>query len=197
MRSAVTAVISLVVSAVLVSADARPPTKQDAVTMRAKLDTINANGERATTEPLRTTITEPEVNAYLIFDSKGQLPQGVEDPYVAFLGAGRVQGRAQVNLDAVKSEGSGGMFNPMRLLSGRLPVSTTGVLRSSGGSAVYELESVEVSGVRVPKTVLDQVLSYYSRTPEDPDGLHLDEPFPLPSRIQRIEIGTAEVVVVQ
>jgi hypothetical protein len=197
MRSAVTGLVALAVAGVLVSADARPPTKQDAVTMRAKLDTISANGERATAQPLRTTISEPEINAYLIFDSKGQLPKGVEEPYVAFLGGGRVQGRALVNLDSVKGENSGGMFNPMRLLSGKLPVSTTGTLRSSNGSAVYELESAEVSGVRVPKTVLAQVLSHYSKTPEDPDGLSLDEPFPLPARIQRIEVGTGEAVIVQ
>jgi hypothetical protein len=85
----------------------------------------------------------------------------------------------------------------MRLLTGRLPVSTTGTLRSGAGSARYELESAEVSGVTVPKSLLQQVLSYYSKNPEDPDGLSLDEPFPLPARIERIEIGTGELVVIQ
>jgi hypothetical protein len=165
--------------------------------MRAKVDAIYVNAERATTTPLRTTVTEPEVNAYLTFDAKNHMPKGVEQPYVAILGSGRVQARATVNLDGVKGEGDVGIFNPLRLLSGRLPVIAIGILRSSAGSAVYDLESVTVSGVRVPKSVLQQVLSYYSKTPEDPDGLSLDEPFPLPAKIQRIEVGLGEAVVVQ
>jgi hypothetical protein len=197
MRSALPGLIVVVLVGVLTSADSRPPTREDSVTMRTKIDQIYANAERSAPSPLRTTITEPEVNAYLAYDAKANLPNGVEQPYVAILGAGRVQGRALVNLDSVKSENCCGMFNPLRLLSGRVPVSTTGILRSSAGSAVYDLESAEVSGVRVPKSLLQQVLSHYSKTPEDPDGLSLDEPFPLPARIQRIEIGTGQAVVVQ
>jgi hypothetical protein len=197
MRSVRAGLISVVLFGVLSSADSRPPTKEDSVTMRAKLDAIYANAGLSSPAALRTTITEPEVNAYLTYDAAAHLPKGVEQPYVAILGAGRVQGRALVNLDSVKQENCCGMFNPLRLLSGRLPVSTTGTLRSSAGSAVYELESAEVSGVRVPKSLLQQVLSYYSKTPEDPDGLSLDEPFPLPARIQRIEVGTGQAVIVQ
>ena len=120
--------------------------------MRIKMDQIHANAE-AGKSPVRTTITEPEVNGFLVFDSKS-IPKGVEQPSITMMGGGRLTAQAMVNLDDVSAESSGGMLNPMRLLTGRLPVSTTGTLRSGAGSARYELESAEVSGITVPKSVL-------------------------------------------
>jgi hypothetical protein len=45
--------------------------------------------------------------------------------------------------------------------------------------------------------VLQQVISYYSRTPDDPDGINLDEAFALPADIQEIRVRTGEAIVVQ
>ncbi len=194
MRTAVGAFLGVVCVAV-VAAQSRPPTKEDAASMRIKMDQIHANAE-AGKSPVRTTITERELNAFLLFDSKN-IPKGVEQPSITMMGGGRLTAQAVVNLDNVRGESSGGLLNPMRLLTGRLPVSTTGTLRSGGGSARYELESAQVSGVTVPKSVLQQVLSYYSTNPENPNGLSLDEPFPLPARIDRVEINKGEAVVVQ
>ena len=59
------------------------------------------------------------------------------------------------------------------------------------------LESATISGVPVPKTVLQQVVSYYSRTPEDPDGIGLDDAFELPAQIQEIRVQPGQAVVVQ
>ena len=33
----------------------------------------------------------------------------------------------------------------------------------------------------IPKTVLQELLSYYSRTTENPDGINMDDPFELPA----------------
>ena len=49
----------------------------------------------------------------------------------------------------------------------------------------------------VPKAVLQELLGYYSRTPEDPDGINMDDPFELPSRIREIRVGTGTATVVQ
>ena len=193
MRTAVGAFLGVVCVA-LAAAQTRPPTKEDAASMRIKMDQIHANAE-AGKSPVRTTITQPELNAFLLFDSKN-IPKGVEQPSITMMGGGRLTAQATVNLDNVSAQSSG-ILNPMRLLTGRLPVSTTGTLRSGGGSARYELESAQVSGVTVPKSVLQQVLSFYSTNPENPDGLSLDEPFPLPARIDRVEINTGSAVVVQ
>jgi hypothetical protein len=61
----------------------------------------------------------------------------------------------------------------------------------------FQLESADISGVTVPKSLLQELLSYYSRTPEKPAGINMDEPFVLPSAIREIRVGQGSVVVVQ
>jgi hypothetical protein len=40
-------------------------------------------------------------------------------------------------------------------------------------------------------------VSYYSRTPENPQGVRLDDTFSLPANIRQIEVGQGQAVVVQ
>jgi hypothetical protein len=49
----------------------------------------------------------------------------------------------------------------------------------------------------VPVTVLQELVGYYSRTPERPEGVRLDETFMLPAGIRQVEIGRGQAVVVQ
>ena len=197
-RSASLCALPLVLSLAMVASADRAPSRQDADAMRRKIELIGDRALSQAPDTLRTAVTELEVNAYLVFDAKDQLPTGVIDPYVTIVGDGRLSARATVDLDAVKSERqSTGLFDPMNLLSGQLPVAATGVLHTENGMARLDLESTQVSGIRVPKTVLQQLVSYYSRTDANPDGLSLDDPFPLPARIKRIEVGKGEAVIVQ
>ena len=39
----------------------------------------------------------------------------------------------------------------------------------------------------IPKAVLQEIVSYYSRSPERPDGLSLDDPFALPAAFARFK----------
>jgi hypothetical protein len=54
-----------------------------------------------------------------------------------------------------------------------------------------------VSGVPIPKTLLQELLSHYTRSNERPQGYRLDDPFALPSNIRQIEVGQGRAVVVQ
>jgi len=54
-----------------------------------------------------------------------------------------------------------------------------------------------VGGVAVPPMLLQEIVSFYTRSAEAPRGVWLDEPFPLPARIDRIEIARGQAVVVQ
>ncbi len=54
-----------------------------------------------------------------------------------------------------------------------------------------------MSGVPVPKALLQQVVSYYSRTPENPEGIDLEAPFPLPVNIRQIETLRGQAIIVQ
>ena len=48
----------------------------------------------------------------------------------------------------------------------------------------------------IPKTVLQELLSYYSRT-DNPSGINMDDPFELPARIREIRVGKATATIVQ
>lgn len=145
----------------------------------------------------RTVVTEPELNAYLRYRAQAQLPSGVVEPYVWALGDGRLSGVATVDLDQVRTSRERGWLDPMRLLGGRLPVSATGVLRTADGVGRLELESASVGSIPVPLTLLQELVTFYSRSEADPDGISLDEPFALPAGIRRIDVGTGQAVVVQ
>jgi hypothetical protein len=76
-------------------------------------------------------------------------------------------------------------------------VTAIGVLKTSRGVGRFELESAALAGLPVPKFVLQEVVSYYSRTADWPSGINLDDPFMLPARIQDIQVETGRAVVVQ
>jgi len=173
--------------------------RRDADQMKQKVAAIERLGERPDRgEPRRTTVTENEVNAYLALDAREELPPGVVDPVVTILGTGRVSGRAIVDLDAVrKQKKPTSMLDPANYLMGRVPITATGVLSTSNGLGRFQLESATVGGVPVPKMMLQEIVSYYSRTPQNPSGINIDDPFPLPARIREIQVDRGQAVVVQ
>jgi hypothetical protein len=126
-----------------------------------------------------------------------QIPVGIVEPVLNALGEGRVSGRAVVDLDAVRKQKQRGWLDPIGYLSGRLPVTASGRLTTKEGKGQFQLESAEISGVTVPKTVLQELVSYYSRTPENPSGIDMDAPFELPARIREIQVGAGSSTIVQ
>jgi hypothetical protein len=146
----------------------------------------------------RTTFTEGETNAYLQYGVGTTLPAGVTEPSVTLVGQGRLGGRAVVDLDGIRqAKSSGGWLDPLAYLTGKLPVTAQGVLTAKAGQARFTLESAAVNGVPIPKTVLQQIVSYYTRTPDQPEGVNLDAPFALPADIQRIDIEPGQAIVMQ
>jgi hypothetical protein len=89
------------------------------------------------------------------------------------------------------------LLDPMNYLMGRLPVTAVGVLKTSDGVGRFQLESASVSSIPVPKILLQEIVSYYSRTPENPSGISLDDPFSLPARIREIQVERGQAIIVQ
>jgi hypothetical protein len=115
-----------------------------------------------------------------VYQSQPHLPTGVSSPEVTIVGQGRLSGNAVVDLEAIgKRRSSGGALDPWSLVGGRVPV------------------SAEIAGLPVPPSFLQELLSYYSRTPERPQGVRLDDTFSLPANIRQIEVGQGQAVVVQ
>jgi hypothetical protein len=142
-------------------------------------------------------VSDAEINSYLRFHARDQIPVGILEPTLSAIGGGRVGGRAIVDLDAVRKQKERGWLDPAGYLTGQLPLVVTGTLTTNAGMGRFQLEAAEISGMTIPKTVLQELLTYYSRTPEDPDGINMDDPFELPSRIREIKVGTAQATIVQ
>ena len=172
--------------------------KRDAASLKQKVATITAQGERPSTVARRTIVTESEVNSYLVYDAGNQIPVGVVEPSITVVGSGRLSGRAVVDLDAVrKQKAPTSLLDPMNYLMGRLAVTAVGTLRTSNGIGRFELESSAVGSVPIPKILLQEIVSYYSRTPEKPAGIGLDDPFQLPARIREIKVERGQAIIVQ
>ncbi|HYM25613.1 MAG TPA: hypothetical protein VEU08_20480 [Vicinamibacterales bacterium] len=165
---------------------------------RQKLAAITEQGDHPAPRGRRTTVTQRDLDAYLRYDAPGQLPAGVVEPAVTIVGDGRVSGRAVVDLDGVrKARKSTGLLDPISYLTGRVPVTASGVLKTGNGSGQFVLESTTVGGVPVPKLLLQEIVSYYSKTADKPAGIGLDDPFALPARIREIQVLRGQAIIVQ
>ena len=144
-----------------------------------------------------TQFSDTELNAYLRFNLKDEIPVGIVDPSLQAMGEGRVAGRAIVDLDAVRKQKQRGWLDPMGYLTGRLPLIARGRLTTQNGMGRFQLESAEINGVTVPKMFVQELLSFYSRTPEKPEGINMDDPFELPAQIREIRVASGSTTIVQ
>jgi hypothetical protein len=197
-RSAVWLLSTLIAAAPL-AAQGRL-SKEDADRFQSKLTKIVALGNSPAAKSSKrqnTPVTDVELNSYLKYHAADQIPTGIVEPELSALGGGRVSGRAVVDLDAVRTQKKRGWLDPLGYLTGRLPVTASGVLITKEGKGQFQLQSAEISGVTVPKSVLQELLAYYSKSPENPEGIDMDAPFDLPAKIQEIRVGTGTSTVVQ
>ena len=172
--------------------------REQAEAFQQKLVRIVQQGESKSDRERSTTVTEGEVNSYLTFKAGDQLPVGVTEPSVAIQSQGRLSGRAVVDLDVIrKKRSSGGWLDPTSYLTGTLPVTATGVLRTADGQGRFQLETAAVSGVPIPKAFLQEIVGFYTRTAADPDGIGIDDPFELPAEIRRIDADNGKAVIIQ
>lgn len=169
----------------------------DALSKKIAAITQRGNEPRKGAAPSSVTLTQDELNSWFLFRSTRYLPAGVSKPSVALIGAGAMRGTATLDLEAVARKRSGNPLDPLSYLFGRVPVTVTGTLRTRDGMGRFDVQSAEVSGIPVPKSILQELLSYYASSPEQPDGIRLDDAFALPANIQRIDVAPGQMVVVQ
>ncbi len=191
--------ITLLCAGVALGADVRL-SKADASKFQAKLTQIERNGaqpRKAKSAARTTLVSDTEVNAYLKFLAADQVPVGIADPILHAAGNGRVTGQAVVDLDAVRTQKQRAWTDPLGYLTGKLPITAAGTLSSQNGIGRFQLESAQISGVPIPKSLLQELLTYYSKSKERPAGINMDDPFQLPAAIQEIRIGQGTATIVQ
>lgn len=158
--------------------------------MQQKLEAIVRFGAIPRLETQATVIEEGEVNAYLEHYLRAEIPPGIATPSLRILGDNRLSATATLDLDAMNaarppSEG----FDPLRVLTGKLPAKVAGRLVTENGSGRFELESAELGGIPLPRALVSQLVSRYD--------VNIDDPFDLPSSIREIKVEPGQVTVLQ
>jgi len=172
--------------------------KDQADRLERKITEIVKNASAEPVSAKRTPMSEPEINSYLNLNLKEKIPRGLSQPQLSLLGNRRLGGRVFVDIDEFKRQrGSGGIVDPLNYISGSVPITASGVLSSKQGKGQFQLISAEILGVPVPKSVVQELVSFFSRSQENPRGINMDESFNLPAKIREIIINQGEALVVQ
>jgi hypothetical protein len=175
-------------------------TRAEAVSMEKKLAAILARGNAVpvrAAKPLRTPLTEREVNAYLKYSSQPQLPAGLANPRIAITEGNRVEARALLDLTALRKSKPRGWLDPLGYVAGSMEVALVAHLYAVNGKGLFQIQSATLGGVSIPKSLLQELVSYYSRTPDHPNGFDLDSPFNLPLNIRQVEVQRGAATIIQ
>jgi hypothetical protein len=187
------AVVCFALLAVLVTAEAVNTSRPQSDSFAKKLAIIKQHAAESPKSTRRTTVTEGELNSWFVYRAPPLLPAGVKDPSVTVVGNGKLVGVVTVDLDDVGKSKSGAW----NVLGGRVPISLTGVLRTKDGKGQFDLQSASLSGVPLPKFLLQEIVAHYTRDEDRPNGIRLDDPFDLPASIKQIDVGQGQAVVIQ
>ena len=199
-KAALSAVVALASVAAASAAASAKVSPQQADAFAKKLAIISAQSTlapRAATAR-RTAVSEDEVNSWFAYRAQPLLPQGMSEPQLTIVGNGRVMATATVDLDTIaRQKRTGAVLTPWNLVGGRVPVTVAGVLRTQNGHGQFDIDETTVSGIPVPASIVQDLVSYYSRTSTNPEGIRLDDPFDLPANIRQIEVAPGQAVVIQ
>jgi hypothetical protein len=190
-------------SVVIAQSAGGPGVKRDSERMERSLTQIliragmpPAKGKSA--PPLRTTFTDAELNAWLIADGKENVPVGLVQPKVTFTAPGKLSVVAMVDLDAVRtSKKDRGWLDPLAYFTGMMMITLQGSLSGSGGQGIFDVESAALGNVPVPRALIQELITFYSKSPDFPNGIALARPFPLPSGVRELVLVRGSATVVQ
>ena len=170
---------------------------KDGTRLLEKVDLIVRNYQLGSIDPEPVTIYQHEVNAYIRLQLREQLPDGINDPLVSLDTNGEISVQATIDLSAVTRNRQPNQTDLFGRLNGQLLVAASGRLYTENRTGRVEIRSVTVGGIGVPLGILAEIVRYYSRSVEKPDGIDLFAPFELPYGITEVNVTAERVVVIQ
>ena len=140
-------------------------------------------------------LTSGELNAWVKQEIAETFPQGVRESRLV-LATGGATGSLLIDFGKVRrAQGHPPGWIMSKLLDGERPVEVTVHIRSGGGRATVDVDSVKVSGLVIEGRVLDFLIHYYL-LPNYPSA-KVGEPFELAHGIDRLDVkpGAVDVVI--
>jgi hypothetical protein len=173
---------------------AKKPDPSSADSLDRKLQTIRQRHADGAQSPKRYNVTEEEANAYLVYRVSEQLPEEVTAPWVRF-SEDQIQGGAMLDMKLLQAYlGESAL---MKYLEGDVPVEILARVHAEGGVGQVELESVTLAGIPLPQALIDQLLSDAGKSPALPEGVRLNDVFPLPYGLTSAKIQTGRLILRQ
>ena len=103
-----------------------------------------------------------------------------------------------MDLDVVRKQKERGWMDPLAYLTGRHAAHRARQADHAGrGGSVPVGVGGSIRRQHSQGACCRSCCRIYSRTPENPNGINMDDPFELPSKIREIQVGKGEAVVVQ
>ncbi len=189
--------VAVMLSAACLYGEPAPVQKPDlsqADSLAGKIELIRERDREGHGGAMDFAISETEVNAYLRYRLKDQLPQGIEEPWVVFT-EGSVEAGASLDLALLRERLP--LDSVLQFLSGQVPVEASADVSAENGTGKLDIQKFIVGGIELPKSFLQQILSSNTLSSSRPNGIQLDEPFALPYGISSARILTGLLVLRQ
>ena len=166
-----------------------PLSWDQANSLTRKLEAIEKRRMEKSRKRETVLFTQGELNSYLNLTYAEKLPRGLRDVEVK-LDRDRILAKGLVNIDRVKGKvgEGGGSWGPLSFLSGDVPVEITGKLTAKDGFGQVVWETVYLSSMRVPTSVLEQLVLSATKTEDSPEGFDITAPFRLPYSVNRLRL---------
>jgi hypothetical protein len=159
----------------------------DALTRKLEVIAERHRQQKARRSPA-VQVTQGEVNSYLNLSYASELPRGVSDLEVRF-GQGRIEAKGYVDIEQVKDKvPQSSTWGPLSFLSGQVPIEVAGKLVNQDGFGTVELDSAYVASIRVPVSVVEQMIASSTKSEKHPEGYDLHAPFRLPYSVSRVRV---------
>lgn len=140
-------------------------------------------------------VTQGELNSYLNLSYASELPRGLSDVDIRF-GNERIDAKGYVDIEQVKgSVPATSSWSPLSFLSGQVPIELSGRLINKDGFGTVELDSAYVASIRVPISVVEQMVASSTKSESRPEGFDIHAPFRLPYSVNRVRIAPGKAVL--
>jgi hypothetical protein len=170
------------------------PDPSQADSLDKKIQDIRRRHEDGADQTKKFLVSEEEANAYLAYRLVEHLPEQVTAPWVRF-GDGSVNGGAMLDLSLFGGRLSESAMT--RYLTGQVPLEVEARAQANNGLGKVELQSVTLAGIPIPQTLIQELLTDHSKSPSRPNGVQLDDPFPLPYGIVSARFRAGKLVLRQ
>ncbi len=163
----------------------------DYLSARRKMEQIESDRLRPGS---RVMFSARELNAWIREEARCAFPTGLRDTRID-LGQASATGYAVVDFGKIRrDEGNPPGWLMSKLLDGDRPVEVAVRVRSGGGMAEVDVQSVRISDVTIEGNTLDWLIRYVV-LPNYPDAV-IGRPFELSHGIERFEVKPGGVDVV-